>query len=347
VNPSAHRVILASNGAYPRSGDSSEEQILRTTNEAFHRGERTIADLLDAENVLTKFLIHEQVRAGVEWLTDGCGRWADPISHVAGKFEGITLGERRALPGTKIFYRVPRITGKLSRKTEHPRTLADEYRFGRNALGLLPTSPQRAGKLSLKPVLVGPYTLARYSESDLLGFGSVEARAEAFSELIAHEIAPLAAAGASLIQIDEPAILDHPDEWEIFARVFGHIAAVRNAAAKGARPIELALHVYGGGQVKLLENLFKLSADVIGLDFASDPQLLAAARAIAGNRAIGAGLVSGQAAALEEEAALHKTFSELAAHTKIAYLGAASGMESLPGAAAFAKFQVLASLSRG
>ena len=94
----ASRILLAHAGAYPRNGDSSEEQILRKTSEAFARGERTIADLLDAENVVTRLLIHEQVRAGVELLTDGCARWADPIAHVAGKYSGITLGRTRKLP---------------------------------------------------------------------------------------------------------------------------------------------------------------------------------------------------------------------------------------------------------
>ena len=40
-----HRVLLASNGAYPRSGDSSEEHILRKTSEALQRGEQSLVYL--------------------------------------------------------------------------------------------------------------------------------------------------------------------------------------------------------------------------------------------------------------------------------------------------------------
>ncbi len=345
MNASPSRVMIASNGAYPRSGNSPEEQLLRKTREAFHRGERTIADLLDAENVLTKFLISEQVRAGVDCLTDGCARWADPISHIAAKYEGITPGPKRTLPGTKQVYRVPQIVGKLGRKAEHTLSLAEEYRFARNALGLLPTSPERAGRLSLKPFLVGPYTLARYSESELPGFGSVEARAEAFAELLSHEIAPLAAAGAAVIHMDEHAIVAHQGDWEILKRVFHHLATVREAAAKSARRVQLALHVYGGPQTPLLEKLLKLPAEVLGLDFVSDPSLRAAVAGGAGSVSVSAGLVSGREPELEDAAAVRRLLDQLQSGGKpLAAIGPAGGMESLPPDAAFAKLRLLATL---
>ncbi len=348
MNNSSSRVPVSSNGAFPRSGDSAEETILRKTSEAFHRGERTIADLLDAENVLTKFLISEQVRAGVDCLTDGCGRWADPISHIAAKYEGISLGAKRTLPGTKQLYRVPRIVGKLGRKSESSHSLAEEYRYARNALGLLPTSPERAGRLSLKPVLTGPYTLARYSESELPGFGSVEARAEAFAELLSHEIAPLAQAGAGVIHIDEHAILAHPDDWEVFKRVIGHISMVRDAASKNApRRINLALHVYGGPQAALLDMLLKLPADVIGLDFTSDKSLLSAVAGSSAAAKISAGLVSGRDQWIEDAADVKKVWDALVAGGMAPVsIGPAGGLEGLSPDTAFAKLSLLSALER-
>lgn len=347
MNASPSRVMIASNGAFPRSGDSPEETILRKTSEAFHRGERTIADLLDAENVLTKFLISEQVRAGVDCLTDGCGRWADPISHIAAKFEGITLGVKRNLPGTRLPYRVPRIVGKLGRKAEPSRSLAEEYRYARNALGLLPTSPERAGRLSLKPVMTGPYTLARYSESDLPGFGSVEARAEAFAELLSKEIAPLAQAGADVIHIDEHAILANPGDWEVCQRTFSHISMVRDAASQNApRRVKLALHVYGGPQAALLDRLLKLPADVIGLDFTAETELLAAVVKGSQVTKVSAGLVSGRNSHLEDAGEVQKKWEALLAGGKVpAAVGPAGGMEALPPESAFAKLRLLRTLS--
>ena len=343
----ASRILLAHAGAYPRNGDSSEEQILRKTSEAFARGERTIADLLDAENVVTRLLIHEQVRAGVELLTDGCARWADPIAHVAGKYSGITLGRTRKLPWSDAEYRVPRITGKLLRQADEQRSIAQEYRYARNALGLLPTSPERAGRLSLKPVLTGPYTLARCSESDLPGFGSVEARTEGFAELVAKEVGPLAAAGASIIQLDEPAILTAPGDWEVFRRAIAHIATVRDAAAQGGRRVQLALHVFGALQAELLPRLLKLPIEILGLDFTQEPGLVEALRSAGLDKGMGlaAGLVSGDFAGLEDEGGLRQTAASLLTLCEgHLTMGPASGMASLPRETAFAKLRSLAAV---
>lgn len=341
MNPPASRVILTCNGGYPRNGDSSEEQILRKTLEAFAHGERTIADLVDAENVVTRFLVSEQVRAGVELLTDACARWADPISHFAGKFEGVAFGEARPLPGTQITFKVPRIVAKPKRRPK--RTLTEEYRFACNALGLVPTANDRAGRLSVKPVLTGPYTLARFSESGLPEYEAVEARAEAFAELLALEVAQLALAGATILQVNEPAILEHPEDWEILRRTFSRIAGARDGVAHGKHRLKLALHVHGDGQqVPLLEKMLRLPADILGLDFTTEPGLIDAVAANCSGRSICAGFVSSDPAKQEDETQVRGDLEKLLAKVQApAYVGPTVGLETLSRDAAFAKLAML------
>src|ERR1700683_4695791 len=67
----ASSLFLASAGSFPRVGDSFELQLLRRTIAALDRGERTTADLLDAENEMTRLAIADQVAAGLEVITDG------------------------------------------------------------------------------------------------------------------------------------------------------------------------------------------------------------------------------------------------------------------------------------
>ena len=74
-------LILAHTGSYPRIGDAADLQVLRRTIAAADRGERTSADLADAESEMTRRAIADQVRAGVDLLTDGMIRWYDPISY--------------------------------------------------------------------------------------------------------------------------------------------------------------------------------------------------------------------------------------------------------------------------
>ncbi len=342
MNPATSRVILASNGSYPRNGGSSEEHILEKTLEGFQRGERTDVDVLDAENVVTRFLISEQARAGVELLTDAGARWADPVSHIARKFDGVALGEPRTLPGTEIPYRVPKIVAKIAKRLDGPRSLAEEYRFARNALGLLPTLPGRGGRLSIKPVLLGPYTLARFSESELPAYATVEARAEAFAEVLGQEIGALAAAGAALIQVDEPAILADPGDWPILRHTFARLAGARDAASQGTRRIQLALHVYGGDQSGALDRLMQLPADLLGLDLTQDAKLLDGACDAAASRAICAGLVCSRAGSLEDSATIRMQMEKLTSRANHPlYVGPSCGMERLPRELAFQKLQLL------
>lgn len=334
-------MILTSNGGYPRNGDSSEEHILRKTLDAFANGERTIADVVDAENVVTRFLISEQVRAGVELLTDAGARWADPISHFAGKFEGVTLGEERPLPGAQGRYKVPRIVAKPKRKVQ--RTLTHEYRFACNALGLVPTAADRAGRLSVKPVLTGPYTLARFSESELPEYAAFEARAEAFAELLALEVAQMALGGAAILQVNEPAILEHPADWEILRRTFSRIAGARDGVAHGKHRLKLALHVNGGGQqVPMLEQLLRLPADILGLDFTTEAGLVDAVVASCAGRAICVGLVSTDPNRQDDELHMRGDLERLLARVPgPVYVGPAGGLETLPREAAFSKLSML------
>jgi len=84
-------VILASTGSYPRIGDTAELQILRRTIAAADRGEKTAADLADAQDFMTRRAIEEQAGAGLDVVTDGLIRWYDPISHLAGKLSGVKI----------------------------------------------------------------------------------------------------------------------------------------------------------------------------------------------------------------------------------------------------------------
>src|SRR5437879_11380407 len=81
-------LVPSSTGSYPRIGDSPDLQILRRTIAAVDRNERTPSDLADAEAEMIRRAIEEQVRGGLELVTDGLIKWNDPISHLAGKLAG-------------------------------------------------------------------------------------------------------------------------------------------------------------------------------------------------------------------------------------------------------------------
>src|SRR5580658_729083 len=84
-------LLLAHTGNYPRIGDGADLQILRRTIAAVDRGQATPAELRSAEDNLTRRAISDQARAGIDFITDGMIRWYDPISHLAGKLEGVEI----------------------------------------------------------------------------------------------------------------------------------------------------------------------------------------------------------------------------------------------------------------
>ncbi len=338
------KLVLASNGSYPRSGETPELQVLERTLEGLGRREKTAADLADAQKEMTRRAVAEQAQAGLEVLTDGMIRWADPVSHVAGRMRGVKLGEAARYFQTGTSYRKPVVVSRPSRNPDVPGGLVEEFHFARNALGRLPTARERAGKLSVKPVVIGPYTLARLSEAEEAALRPVGARACAFAEALAGEVAALLEAGATLVQVNEPAIAYCPQDLLLLAEALGPLVAARDAARKAGRPAQLALCVALGDAEPIYEGLAQLPVDALLLDFAASPRLAEKVAAAGSPVALGLGVVDGQRAELEDATTVARLVEALLGKLSgtQAYLGPSCGLEGLPRERAYGKLLLLA-----
>ena len=343
-------IRLSSTGSYPRVSDNPESQLLERTAVSFSRGERTSADLLDAQNTVTRRAISEQVRAGLEIVTDGQIRWNDPISHLAAKLDNVTLQESLPFFGTQKSFRQPVCCGKPVRRNA---MIVDEYSFARNALGHLRTPPGKAGKLAIKPVLTGPYTLAKLSASDSSAKNGahdhrahLEERVHAYSEILALEIEALAQSGAHLIQIDEPAILAHPDEWIIFVAAVKRLAESRDKIHKAGRKLDLALYSYFGNASPLYEKLVGLPVEILGLDFVSSPTLFETILSVGAPKSLALGFLDGRSPKMENVTELASRVDRIL--PKITgsqvFLGTSCGLDYLAADVAFAKLASLSNL---
>lgn len=333
-------LILSSSGNYPRIGDTPELQVLRRTLAMADRGERTPADLADAENEMTRRAIEEQASAGVEVLTDGLIRWYDPISHLAGRLEGVKIKGLLRFFDTNFYVRQPVLTARPAWKAA---LIADEYVFARNALGMLPTAGDKAGRLAIKPVLTGPYTLAKFSLAENGTMKSLEARALAYAEAMLPEIKALAQAGANLIQVDEPAAVKYPEDFEVFRKALSKLAEPREKPALIGKKIQFALYVYFQDCASLYEKLVQLPIDVLGLDFTYNPKLVDVVAAAGSPIPLALGLVDARNTKLENPVdvarQVEKLLPRIAGET--AYLGPSAGLELLPRDRARAKLELL------
>jgi 5-methyltetrahydropteroyltriglutamate--homocysteine methyltransferase len=339
-------LYLSSTGSYPRIGDSPELQALRRTITALDRGDRTTADLLDVQNEVTRQVIAEQVKAGLDVITDGLIRWYDPISHLAGKLDNIQIKGLVRFFDTNTYFRQPVFVG---RPVKRGHLVAGEYGFARNALGHLPTPQGKAGKLGIKPVLTGPYTLAKFSLGENSGngrsesFSTVEARAQAYAEILATELEALSKVGAELIQLDEPAAIKYPQDWEIFEAALAPLVQARDKIIKSGQKLELALYGYFHDCAPLYEKLLALPVDIVGLDFTYSPKLVDIVASKGSPKTLGLGLVDGRNTRLEDPALLAREIERMLPKIKTgsAFLGISSGLEYLPRDRAFAKLELL------
>jgi len=315
-------LILTSAGSYPRIGDTPELHVLRQTLARFDRRQATEADIRRAEDEMVRRAIAEQIEAGLDLVTDGQIRWYDPISHIAGKLQGTKINGLLRYFDTNFYVRQPILVDRLVR--ERP-ILVEEYRYACSV-----------SWRPVKPVLTGPYTLAVFSLAERAEYRDLERRVEAYARVLAEEVADLAAAGADLIQVDEPAIVLPEAAFDLFAAGIGALARVKATA-------RLALYISFGDIGPLYERLQELPVDVLGVDFTYSPHLVDRIAAEGSAKALGLGLIDGRNTRLEPEAEVAAALERLlpAIRSDVAYLNPSTGLEFLPRDRAFRKLRHL------
>jgi 5-methyltetrahydropteroyltriglutamate--homocysteine methyltransferase len=320
------KLFTTNAGSYPRIGDTPDKQVLRRTITQWEKKERSGEDLAAAEEEMTKLAISEQVEAGLDLVTDGQIRWYDPLSHIAGKLEGIKIDGLLRFFDTNFYYRQPVVSGEIKRKKA---ILLDDYRFA-----------QSISSKPVKPVITGPYTLAKLSIVENGRYKSVDRLVEDYAVALAEEVEALAIAGATIIQIDEPAILKSKEDIDLFLSALRLLVNVKGNA-------ELALYTYFGDAAWLYKTLQELPVDIIGIDFTYNPKLVSMIAHDGSSKVLGLGLIDGRNTKLEEEGEVRRDLDLLlpAMKEESCYLNPSCGLEYLPRGRAFMKLKNLARIA--
>lgn len=314
------KLIFCNNGSYPRIGDAPEHQVLRKSVAQWERKEKADEDLREAERILTRAAIKEQTEAGLDIITDGQIRWYDPISHLAGQLEGVEINGLLRFFDTNFYFRQPVIKGTI--RWRSPLTV-EEFKFA-----------QREAFKPVKPVLTGPYTLARLSIVKNPDYRPLRRLVEAMTAVLVGEVRALADAGAELIHVDEPSMLKHPEDLPLVSRALGELAASKGRA-------RLALCTYFGDATPLWDQLQNLAVDVLAIDLTYAGKLVDRIAKDGSSKSLAFGLVDGRNTRLEREeeivAPLERMLPKLRAD--VAYLHPSCGLEYLPRDRAFLKLQ--------
>jgi 5-methyltetrahydropteroyltriglutamate--homocysteine methyltransferase len=314
-------LILTNAGSYPRIGDAAHLQQHRRAYAQRERGEISEEAFRNVEEEITAEVIREQIEAGVELVTDGQIRWYDPYSHFARGLAGIEINGLLRLFDTNFYFRQPVVNGPIRRRAS---ILLAEYEFACSI-----------SSCPVKPVLTGPYTLARGSVLEG-GYRTLHALVLAYAEVLSEEVRDLSAAGASVIQVDEPAILRWPEDVELLQE-----ALVPLARAKGSA--RLLLHVYFGDAAPLYSELQTLPVDVLSLDLTYNPKLPRLISEAGSTKALGLGLIDGRNTRLETPETVFPILDAVLPKlpTGHGYLSPSCGLEFLPRARARAKLETM------
>jgi 5-methyltetrahydropteroyltriglutamate--homocysteine methyltransferase len=164
--------------------------------------------LEQAQDDATLIAIHDQERAGVDIVSDGEMRRESYFNRFATALEGIDLdnpGTVTSRTGKQV--PVPRVVGRVKRL--RPVNVRDVQFLRRNTDRLI------------KITVPGPFTMTQLAQND--AYASNAELALDYAAAVNEEIRDLFAAGADVVQIDEPYMQAHPAE----AREFGLTAFER------------------------------------------------------------------------------------------------------------------------
>jgi 5-methyltetrahydropteroyltriglutamate--homocysteine methyltransferase len=180
--------------------------------------------LEEAQNDATLLAIQAQDEAGLDIITDGETRRESYSNRFATALEGIDIDN----PGTALDRSghpnpVPRIVGRIRRK--HPVEVEDLRFLKRHT-----TKP-------VKMTVPGPFTMSQQAQNDY--YKSEEDAAMDYAVAVNAEIRDLFAAGADIVQIDEPYMQARPER----ARQYGLKAL--NRALEGVSGV-MAVHICFG-----------------------------------------------------------------------------------------------------
>jgi 5-methyltetrahydropteroyltriglutamate--homocysteine methyltransferase len=313
-------------GSYPKIPNRPRPARLRRAIARLDRGEITAQELARVEDEVTIEVIDEQVEAGLDIVTDGQIRWDDDQTYIARRLDGFEIGGLIRYFDTNTYYRQPNVIGPV--RWREP-ILVRDYEF----------AAQHSEK-PVKALITGPYTLAVLSTDS--HYGDRRRLVLDLAQALHQEALALAAAGAPVIQVNEPAILRHKEDVPLLVEAVAVMLDSLPANGRGVQA-ETSLHTWFGDTEGILPQLLELPVDFIGLDFVSGPGNWEALARTVFTKGLGFGIVDARNTKMEsadEIAGQIRRVGEFVPDDRL-HVNPSCGLEYLPREAAFEKLKRL------
>ncbi|MCY0860219.1 MAG: methionine synthase [Sulfolobaceae archaeon] len=226
-------------GSYPRP------KWLREAIRLHKNGKISDEELKEAFDDAVIAVLRDHQVAGVDIPTDGEMRRDEMVEYFAERLKGFKFYGPVRVWGT-AYYRKPSVVSKIEYTTP---LIVDEFKFTKNAS----YSPH------IKITITGPYTIAEWSYNEY--YKTKQDLVFDLAKIINIELKKLVEAGATFIQVDEPALPTHAEEveWAVDAI---------NEAVKGIN-VKVGVHICYGDYSRVLPYTDKLLVDQFALEFAN------------------------------------------------------------------------------
>jgi 5-methyltetrahydropteroyltriglutamate--homocysteine methyltransferase len=244
-------------------------------------------DLAEAQRDATRIAVSEQLRAGVDVVTDGEQARSHFVHGFAERLGGVDAHKRqkRGIRGDRYEATCPTVTGEIRRTAP---VHLDDVRFARTLTH---------GRLKL--TIPGPMTLVDTVVDE--AYGSRRELGFAFARAIAAEIADLIDAGIDVVQLDEPAFnvyFDEVDAWGVEALDLAFAGAVCTKAVHVCYGYGIPANVEWKNNLgerwdqyaRVLPSLARSCVDEISIELAGSrvpPDVLA----LAGDKTVAVGVI--------------------------------------------------------
>ncbi len=266
----------------------------------------------------------KMVDARVTIVTDGMFRWDDLFTPFSRGLGGVEENGLYRFFDNNFYYRVPVVKSELS--LDKPLTV-DWFK----------TAKQLAEGLGLvvKPVLPGPLTFACLSMDKY--YGSREELAKAFARVVLKEAESLEEAGASIIEVHEPSLVD-PKTKETLTRL--GVKLLDEIA--GSLSAKVWVQTYFSARSDVLRELLKSSVGIVALDLVEGREEALLLSGEVSGRAVALGVVDSRNTKMERVRDIVSIASRFAeAGASEIYLCPNCMMDFLPEIIAFRKLRRL------
>src|SRR6266480_408648 len=292
---------------------------------------RVTADLLEqAQDDATVVAIRDMERAGIDIITDGEIRRESYSNRFATALEGMDLDNPgTALDRTGHQNPVPRVVGPIRRARP----------VEKRDVEFLRATTSR----TIKATLPGPFTMSQQAQDD--HYRDEEALAMALAAAVNEEVKDLFAAGADVVQLDEPYLQARAEKASRFA-----VKAI-NRALEGVEGTTALHSCFGYAHIvhnrpkgyPFLEELADTTADQISLESAQQNVDLGVLKSLSGKTLIVGVIDLADSSAVEHEDVVVNRIKNALRFVDAERLIVAPdcGMKYLPRDKAFGKLRVL------